>query len=133
MARIMEPSAKAKRAWRKWVDSRPPAVKALAERFDPWSLFLLKTTGQRVVVASYSEDGTVSVNVLAAFNAVLFERTVFGINPDDLEPCDLPAPDEALGALLSSGDVQNNIDLLRCAIRPDLFVMGADGKAVRRQ
>ncbi len=46
---------------------------------------------------SYSENGTVTVAVSGEFNAVTFERQVFGVNPDDLDECDLPAKDEVTG------------------------------------
>ena len=57
----------------------------------------MKSTGHRVTMYSYSENGTVTVNVTGDYNVVVFERQVFGISPDDLEECDLPAPGEFLG------------------------------------
>lgn len=104
MARLMEPSAKLLAAWNAWVAERPPNVRAVAERFEPWSLYRMKSTGQRVTVVSFGEgeDGTVTltVNITGQFNFTLFDRQVFGIDPDDLEPCDPPGPDEITGALL---------------------------------
>lgn len=132
MARIVQPSKAELRSWNRWVSGRPPSVRAVAERLDPWTLYCLKTTGQRVTVYSYSEDGTVTVDVDAAFNLCLFPARVFGIDPNDLSPCDLPGASDAVGALLSDADVEANRDVLRVAIRPDLFVMGPDGKAVRK-
>jgi len=132
MAFIIEPTPEQEKEWAEWVASRPDKVRAVAERFPPWELYRMKSTGQRVTVASYSEDGTVSVNVSADFNVTLFERNVFGIDPDDLEPCDLPNETEPRGALMTGEEVNENIDALRVAIRPDLFVMGADGKAQRK-
>ena len=132
MAILQEFTPKEAKAWAKWVKGRPALVRDLCERFPPNRLYLLKSTGQRVTIASYSENGTLRVDVSADFNKLLFERSVFGISPDDLEECDLPGSDEPLGAALAPEDVDANIDFLRCAIRPDLFAMGPDGKAIRK-
>ena len=35
------------------------------------------------------------------WNYLVFERRVFGVNPTDLEECDLPKDDEVLGAALT--------------------------------
>lgn len=99
MAIIREPSAKQRREWCKWVKSRPPAVRAIAERFEPWRLYRLTSSGHRVTIYSINEDGTLTVFVSGEFNAVAFERRVFGINPDDLIECNLPGPDEPLGSM----------------------------------
>jgi len=86
-----------------------------------------------VVLSSISEDNTVTVNVLAEFNLLMHERQVFGIDPNDLEPCELPRPDENVGLLLTHADVEDNIDLLRFMVRPDLWALTSNGKAVRKQ
>lgn len=139
MARFVQPTPEQERGWKEWVASRPPIVRVIAERFEPWSLYRMKSTDQVVNVVGFSEgveNGTVTVtvtvNVSGDFNLVLHERTVFGIAPDDLEPCDVPDPDEVTGALLSAADVVENLDGLRVAVRPDLWDMGPDGKARRR-
>jgi hypothetical protein len=95
MARVMQPTEKQQRAWERWVRKRPKAVREVAERFDPWSLFLLKSTGDRVVIIGFGErkdsPTTLDVAVLNDFNPeVLIDRNVFGVPPDDLEPCDPP-------------------------------------------
>ena len=132
MARWTEPTEKQEASWRKWVAKRPKKIRAIAERLPPWELFRMKSTGQRVVLYSIFEDGTISVLITGKFNLALHDAKVFGIDPDDLEPCDLPAPDEALGAMMSQAEMEENADALRVAVRPDLFVMGSDGKAVRK-
>jgi hypothetical protein len=95
MAGIYDPTPGQRAAWDGWVASRPACVRRVAERFNPWSLYRLRTTGQKVMLLSFSEeeDGrvTLTVNVTSEFNRVAFERRVFGIDPDDLEPCELPA------------------------------------------
>lgn len=134
MARFYEPTPEQEAGWNEWVAGLPPSVRAVAERFDLWSLYMLKSSGHRVTVYSFSESDpvTLTVNVTGEFNAVMFERRVFGIAPDDLEPCDLPEPTEATGAVMSRTDVDENIDQLRVAIRPDLWAMSEDGTAVRK-
>lgn len=133
MANIIDPPQEAIAEWDKWAKHRPKVIKDLAKRFKPWELYRMKSTGHRVTLLSFSEDGTMRVNITAQYNLLVFERQVFGIDPDDLEPCDLPGPDEHVGVMMSGEDVDENIDALRVAVRPDLFVMGEDGKAVRKQ
>ena len=132
MARFHEPSPEQEATWKAWVASRPEGVRRIAERLDPWTLYVLKPTGQRVTLYSIVEDGTVTVNVTGDYNAVLFERRVYGINPDNLSPCALPASTACLGTVMTAEDVDNNLDALRVAIRPDLWVMDEDGHARRR-
>lgn len=80
-------------AYSEWVASRPLIVQEMIRKWPPNILFRLKTTGQRVVVIAYNESGTVTVDVLEEFNPerpYTTNRRVFGINPHDLEECDLP-------------------------------------------
>ena len=132
MARFTEPTPEQEALWAQWVSERPQIIQDVASRFEPWSLYLMKETGQRVTLVSFSEDGTLTVCVSGEFNLVMHERNVFGINPDDLEPCELPAKGEALGSVLSSEEVEENLDALRCMVRPDLWRMGDDGIAVKK-
>jgi len=133
MARIHEPTPEQLAEWQAWVDERPPVVKELAERFPPWDLWLLKASNHKVVVVGYNEAGTLTVAVTGKFNAVMFERNVFGIKPEDLEPCELPGPNEVTGSLLTQEETEANQDAIRVAVRPDLWAMGPGGKAVRKQ
>lgn len=103
--------------WDTWVASRPPVVQELCALLPPDRLYLLKTTNQRVTLISYSEDRTVTVAVTGEFNALTFDRQVFGINPEDLEECDLPIDGEPLGAVLTEPqDVDDFIDATRSFI-----------------
>jgi hypothetical protein len=131
MARIIEPTPEQETEWKAWVASLPDCVRIIAERFDPWSLYQMKSTGHRCTLLSISENYTVTVAITGDFNAIMFDRQVFGISPDDLAPCDLPGENEAVGTLVSSEQVGENIDALRVMIRPDLFSMDENGKAVR--
>lgn len=105
-------------AWNEWVETRPPVVQDLCRRFPPDRLYRLKDSGHRVTLYSYSEDGTMTVNVTGEYNAVIFSRRVFGINPDDMEECDLPGTDELLGELLTD---ENDIEAFIDKIRPEVL------------
>lgn len=132
MARVTQPTSKQEIEWKAWVESRPEPVRSIAMRFDPWSLYLMKSTGHRVGIYSFSEDGTITVAVTGEFNAVAFDRRVFGISPEDLEECDLPGPDEIVGTAMTEQQVDENIDIIRATVRPDLFILDENGKAVRK-
>ena len=112
MANIWEPTDDQKSEWETWIKARPDSIRKIAERFYPWKLYQIKPSGHRVMVNSIDEpaDGsepTLKVTVSGDFNRVCFERTVFGIKPEDLEECDLPAPDEITGSLdLSINEVK---------------------------
>jgi|CXWL01.1.fsa_nt_gi hypothetical protein len=97
--RIYEPTPKQIADWRQWVESRPPVVRKIAEKLDPWTLFRVKSTNQNVILYSISEDGTVTVNVTGEYNLVMFEQQVFGIDPNDLAPATKLPP--IVGVLLN--------------------------------
>jgi hypothetical protein len=99
MAAIMQLTEEQRKQWRAWVASRPECIQDLCRRFPPDRLYRLKSSGHRVTLYSYCEDGTMTVIVSGEYNAVAFGRNVFGIKPEDLEECDLPAPGELLGEL----------------------------------
>ncbi len=82
----------------KWVATLPENVQDVVRRLPPGRLYRFKTGRRhRCVPYSYDDDGTIKVQVTGEFNLVIFDRTVFGVEPDDLEECDLPGPDEILG------------------------------------
>lgn len=85
------------RAWDTWVASRPAVIQDLARRFPVNRLFRLVSSGQRCYPYSYSENGTLTVIVDGRFNRVLFGRRVFGIPPEEMVECELPAHDEDVG------------------------------------
>lgn len=133
MARFTDPTPEQVTGWNEWISTRPNQIQEIAKRFDPWSLYRMKSTGQRVTIASFFENGTISVNITGDFNATLFDSNVFGIDPDDLEPCDFPEEGEVLGTMMSPNEVDDNVDALRVLIRPDLWFMDEDGVAIRKQ
>lgn len=101
-------------AWNEWVSTRPHVVQDLCRRFPPDRLYLLKSSGHRVTIYSYSEHGTLTVVVSGQYNLLTFNRQVFGIDPVDLSECDMPAQDDCLGTVFTEqDDVDGYIDLLR--------------------
>lgn len=88
-----------KAGWDAWVESRPPVIQELCALLPPDNLYKMRSTGLRVTIVSYSESRTVTVAVTGDYNLVALERQVFGINPNDLEECDLPGDDEMLGVM----------------------------------
>ena len=102
MADIGEVDEESRQSWAEWVASRPEKIRAVAEKLFPWKLYRMKGSGHRVTLYSIDEEesGKISlqVDVTGEFNFVAFERRVFGVDPDDLEECDLPAPDDPLGS-----------------------------------
>lgn len=128
MARYIEPTQEQLTGWNEWLASRPEVIQKLAARFDPWSLYKMKSTGHLVSLYSFDENNTVTVNVTGEFNILTHSRRVFGIDPDDLEPAEIPK--ERGMTLIPDEEVENHIDVLRVSIRPDLWKMGEDGKAI---
>jgi hypothetical protein len=117
MARFYDPTPEQQKGWDEWVASRPPNVRTVAEKFDPWSLFRMDT-GHRCTIASFAEDPdgkvTVTVNITGDHNLTMFDRRVFGIDPATLQPCDLPTADEPVGSVLTEqGDIDAYIDAVR--------------------
>ena len=117
MTQFTEPTPEQKSGWGQWVAERPDNVREVAERFDPWTLYRMKDTNQRVTLYSFREqpDGgvTLTVNITGQFNLIAFDRQVFGINPDDLEECDLPVEGEPLGEGLNEDEQLEYINARR--------------------
>lgn len=121
MANICEVTPEMESEWLEWANTRPSEVREVALRFRPWILYQMIPTGQRVYIVSLAEmeDDSVTLSVMVSgdFNQVMFERKVFGVNPDDLEECDLPGLDEKVGAVLTSDeDIKKYIDKIRPGI-----------------
>ncbi len=104
MTRIQELTAEEEKDWAAWLAERPACIREVAAKYPPWELYMLKSSGHRVVIASYGEppsgrasDVTFTVLVGGEYNFVAFERNVFGITQSDLEPCGLAPADELIG------------------------------------
>ena len=74
---------------------------------------MLKDTRHRCTIYSYNEDGTVTISITGQFNLINFGRRVFGISPDELKECDLPAPDELLGITMTEEETLGHINQRR--------------------
>jgi hypothetical protein len=102
MAIVFDPSPEQLNDWNSWVRSRPESVRSVATKLVPWRLYRIRQSGHRATLYSFTEhdDGKVTCTMVVSgkFNLVAFERRVFDVDPDDLEECDLPSPDEALGS-----------------------------------
>ncbi len=74
-----------------WLKTRPKKIQQMAEKWPPYNIYRLTTTGQHCYLHSYSEDGTVSIIVNGHDSEVLnmmnqhMPCNVFGINPEELE------------------------------------------------
>jgi hypothetical protein len=85
--------------WNEWVATRPPIIQEMCRRLPPDRLYRIKDA-HRCTIVAYSEDGTVRVNVSGEHNFLMFDREVFGINPNDLTECDLPDENEVVGTMI---------------------------------
>jgi hypothetical protein len=109
---LKTPTDEQRAQFKEWVATRPPKVRAVAEQFDPWTVYRLRTTGQDVQVIGFDvgarscgdeycgpecsrirghegdhdADGDVTVCIYAE-NPILGAISgvqVFGIDPRDL-------------------------------------------------
>lgn len=96
--KLREPCAEELQEYTEWTASRPPSVKKIAEKIDPWTLYVLGETNQLVTVNAISEDSTIRVTAWCSLNGfnIMYPRGVFGIDPADLTPAPpgtaIPAP-----------------------------------------
>jgi len=118
MAAFMDFTPEQKAEFERWVAERPPDVQEMVKSHPPNLLYRNTVTNQRVCIVSYSEDGTVTVAVTGKFNRCMYERNVFGVPLNELEECDLPGPDEELGAMLTE---QKDVDAFINAVRPHVL------------
>jgi hypothetical protein len=86
--RYHDPSQKQLTAWDDYKGTLSEIGRAVADTVDPWTLYLIQETGQRVHVVEVGNDGTLVVAVDKRFNPGCVERNVFGILRSDLSPID---------------------------------------------
>lgn len=96
--------------YQRWLNQRPGFIRTMAKFYPPDRLYRMASTGQRVTIVSYAEDGTVTVDISGKYNGLIFEREVFGIEPADLTECDLPSSAEAVGAALNQAEARQFIE-----------------------
>jgi len=94
-----------RREWQQWLDTRPLVVREMATSYPPDRLYRLTSSGHRVTIESYAEDGTCTVAVTGQYNCVSHNRSVFGVPIEELVECDLPAEGEPLGTILTRDEV----------------------------
>jgi hypothetical protein len=100
-----------------WINSRPDCVREMCRICPPNKLYRMKSTGQIVTLCSYNENGTVTVTVGGAFNAVIIERDVFGVDIFDLEECDFPPEEKVVGVCFTE---ESDIDAFGEMVRAEL-------------
>ncbi len=62
-------------AWNEWLATLPESVQALCRKLPPNLLYRLKSSGRKVTLYSYQDDGTVTVTITREHNpAVLCDR-----------------------------------------------------------
>jgi len=107
-----------KKIWEEWVESRPVEIQKLCRKFPPDRLYKIKNSNHKVTIISYNESGSMNVDVSGEYNLIVFERQVFGIEPDNLEECDLPNHNEPLGVKFTDSQ---EIDKYLDKIRPEIL------------
>jgi hypothetical protein len=115
MTRWFDPTKEQEQLWAEWLAERPDNIRRVAERFDPWTMYRLTTTGQRArflgcdtgvtncgetrcstetcrLLEGHKGDhdpiGRVTVRIHAEHPTLgeITARGVFGIDPEDLVP-----------------------------------------------
>lgn len=97
MADAYEPTDEERSEWRAFVEGLPQAVRAVAERLEPWRLYRHGEKGLRGTLASFEDDdGQVRVRLIvkAEWNGLPVDVLACGLDPADLVECDLPSPVE---------------------------------------
>lgn len=78
-------------ALEEWLAGRPQVICDLARLFPPWNAYRIKATGQHGEICSYSENGTLSLDIIGHDNALMSKMasvsptTVFGIGINDIQ------------------------------------------------
>ena len=85
--------------YEKWAASCPKVIQEMIKHHPVNLLYRLTTSNHRCTIHSYSENGTITVDITGQYNKVVFSRTVWGVNPSHLVECDLPTEGEEVGDL----------------------------------
>lgn len=105
MAYIYVPTDEIRKARAQWVAVLPPAVRATAERFEPWKAYRIKSTGVAVHLVGINGDGTLT---LEQDDGLRNEGQLFpNVDPNDVEECEAPPwvaelPDEVEAIRMAS-------------------------------
>lgn len=87
-------------------------IQEMAKKYPPNLLYRLKDDGNRCTLYSYSEDGTVTVNITGEYNLVAFNRQVFGIDQKTLTECEPPEEGQPIGTMLNNEQTEDFISLV---------------------
>ena len=83
-----------KAEFNEWLKDKPQSIKDLGDKLKPWAKYRVKVTGQRCIIKSYDENGTVMVAVTGHDDEFLDMKylaqpiRVCGVKPDELELID---------------------------------------------
>lgn len=78
-------------AFKRWLQSRPVAVRVAGCTVKPWNTYRMIKTGQHCIVQAYCDDGSVRVAIVGhddSFLAAMAQAerlNVFGVRPSMLE------------------------------------------------
>ena len=122
MARVIKPTIEQERGWHEWVITRPPPVRAVARRFDPWTLYSLKGTDCSVTLLSFYYDETAErVKLKVAVDGETVEAAqegvLCGVDPDDLseaEPVGMSEDDAPF--LIDEDEINAEMEIFRDAL-----------------
>lgn len=135
-----DPTEEIEAMWTQWLAERPAFVRRVAERFNPWTMYKLVGTGQRVMIIGFHsskegdprEEVTAYVYVEHPVLGPLSGRKVFGIDPEEVVPwtdADEPPPDGMVRGKHPDGSELVDVDYDRLLFTFQL----ADGRRVQVQ
>lgn len=90
--------------WNAWLSDKPDHIKNLCGRFPPDRLYLMKSTGYRVIITAYGDGDIFVVTASNVFNPTLrYSMRISGVPSKELEECDVP----------ETGELKVRTDLLK--------------------
>jgi hypothetical protein len=89
MARWMNPTRKDVLDISAKFKDRPRHVRAIAKKIDFFSLYWLRPVDSHVI-CGVEDDGSITVSATREYNDLVYDVLIFGVDPEDLQPCELP-------------------------------------------
>lgn len=126
---MSERTAEQRAEWDAWVQGRPPAVRAVAEKFPPWVCLRDIQTGRgHYIVLAFDEaegDAPVTLRVAHGADSFMPGFEVFGTAPEDMAPCDCgkwewPSEEQADASLERADAFKAAVDAAGLKIEPGL-------------
>jgi hypothetical protein len=113
---IFEPTSEELKIYEIWLETLSINEREVMKKYKVWKLYKLKSTNQKITIYSVylndNDEVKLTVIVSSKYNLISFERQVFGIDPEDLEECDLPT--EPVGAILTEEkDINEYIEIMK--------------------